>query len=436
MKKKSSWKQFCTVLGFELRSFLTNKGYLGITIFLVVALAVLMFLPRVIGRTPGIPTEGIHPYSASPAVVETSAEKEGTLLLRPGEENATAVEAGFVAAFPAYEIEITGMTDEEIRDALREGEAEAAFLMNDSNTGYTYVVNNLRMYDRNTVIADEMLKSVHTAAEMDKLGVSGMDLARILGTEITHEEEVLNSDQGQNFFYTYIMIFALYMVIIIYGQIVAGSVASEKTSRAMELLITSARTKALMFGKIIAAGLAGLIQLVVIFGAALLFYRINVGSWGENEAISSMFNIPPRLLIFLLVFFVLGYFLYACLFGAFGSTVSKTEDVQMATMPAMFGIIIMFMVVIISISSGSVDNPALVACSFIPFTSPMAMFARIAMGSVPAWQIVLSIGLLVAAVYAVGVLAAKIYRMGVLLYGNAMKPGAVLKALATSEKAK
>ena len=435
MKKDSSWKQFGTVFRFELANFLRNKVFLGLTIFLILGLAVLLFFPRITGRVPGAESaESIMSGMNIPGFAK-EGEKKGTLLVREGEKNPELVPA-FGMAFPEYDVEATELADDEIRAAVSDGKAAGAFLLNEDNTAYNYVVANMKMYDMTPQIADEVLKNVYIAAALEKSGVSGEEAAAIMTTQITHETEVLEHDQSSNFFYTYIMIMALYMVIIIYGQIVAGSVASEKTSRAMELLITSARAKSLMFGKILAAGLAGLIQLTAIFGAALLFFNLNKSYWTGTAVISSMFNIPPYLLVFMLIFFVLGYFLYACLYGAFGSTVTKAEDVQMATMPAMFGILIMFMVVIIGVSSGTVDSTLMKVCSFIPFTSPMAMFARVAMSTVPPWQIALSIAILVATVYAIGVLAAKIYRMGVLLYGNTMKPMAVIKALVTAEKAK
>jgi len=131
----------------------------------------------------------------------------------------------------------------------------------------------------------------------------------------------------------------------------------------------------------------------------------------------------------MLVFFVLGFFIYAFLFGAIGSTASKLEDINTSVMPLTFLFIIAFFVVIFSMSSGSVDNLAIVICSYVPFTSPMAMFTRIAMSTVPWYEIVISIAILIGSVIGVGVLSAKIYRVGVLLYGTTPKIGSIIKAI-------
>ena len=225
------------------------------------------------------------------------------------------------------------------------------------------------------------------------------------------------------------MIFALYMVILLYGQMVATNVATEKSSRAMEVLITSARPTSMMFGKVAASCLAGLIQLLAIFGSAIFFYSLNKEYWGENPIISSIFDMPPELLGYMLIFFVLGFLIYAFLYGAIGSTATKLEDINTSVMPLTFLFIIAFVVVVFSMSSGTVDNTAMRICSYVPFTSPMAMFTRIAMSTVPWYEITISIVILIGSVLGVGVLSAKIYRVGVLLYGTTPRLGSIIKAV-------
>ena len=98
-------------------------------------------------------------------------------------------------------------------------------------------------------------------------------------------------------------------------------------------------------------------------------------------------------------------------------------------MPVTLLLVIGFIVVIYSMSSSDMDNIVMKICSYIPFTSPMAMFTRIAMSSVPAYEIIISVAILIGSVIGIGVLAAKIYRVGVLLYGTSPKLGTVLKSV-------
>lgn len=197
----------------------------------------------------------------------------------------------------------------------------------------------------------------------------------------------------------------------------------------MEVLITSAKPISMMFGKVIASCIAGLVQLGAIFGSALLFYNVNKSHWGDNMIIDSIFNIPPELFAFMLVFFLLGFLIFAFLFGAIASTVSKLEDINTAVQPITFLFIFGFMVVIFSMTSGSVDNVLMKVCSYIPFTSPMAMFTRIAMSTVPWYEVAISIIILIGSTIGTGILSAKIYRVGVLMYGTAPKIKNIIKAV-------
>ena len=199
----------------------------------------------------------------------------------------------------------------------------------------------------------------------------------------------------------------------------------------MELLITSAKTKNLMFGKILGAGCAGLIQLVVIFGSAFVLFNINKGSWADNQIINSIFNMPISIVLYIILFFVLGFFIYAFLYGAVGSLVSKVEDLNTAATPITFLFIIAFMIVMFSLGSGDVDSPLIIAASYIPFTSPMAMFVRITMGDIAAIEIITSVAILIASTVGIGLLSAKIYRLGILMYG---KPVNLISAIKMATK--
>ncbi len=411
-------KQFGKIFKFELKNYLANKVFAGVTIFLVVLLAVVMFFPKIIDAVKGTEDEGDT----------TPGELAVMLVSDTDTDMAEYVSAAFEEAFTDYEVKVVTDSVEQIKQQISDGDAECAFVIDGLST-YTYYVNNLSMYDSNTEIADAVLQNLYQMHAMAESGMSAEQIQDILSMQITHETEMLGKDQMKNYFYTYIMIFALYMVILLYGQMVATNVATEKSSRAMEVLITSAKPVSMMFGKVIASCLAGFVQLLAVFGSAFLFYNLNKESWGDNGIVASIFDMPIELLIFMLVFFILGFVIYAFLFGAVGSTVSKLEDINTAVMPITMLFVIAFMVVMFSLAGNSVDTPVMVVCSYIPFTSPMAMFTRIAMSTVPWYEIAISIAILVASVIGVGVLSAKIYRVGVLMYGNAPKPKDLFKAL-------
>ena len=419
--------QFRKILSFELKNYFTNKIFVGITLFLVAAIAVVMFLPGIMDLVRGDET----PESAgvqSGAEVETAEDDGRAVMLVLLPEDEPELEQVFAAGFPEYRVEAVHGDMDELRRRILAGEAECAFAL-DSSTSYTYLVENLSMIDSNTAVADSILQSYNQMTAMVTGGMTQEQAQQVLAMEITHTQESLGKDQGQNFWYTYIMIFALYMVILLYGQMIATNVATEKSSRAMELLITSANPVSMMFGKVMASCIAGASQILAVFGSALLFYSLSRGQWGDNPVIASIFGMPGDLLVYMLVFFVLGFLIYAFLFGAIGSTASKLEDINTSSMPVTLVFVFAFLVVMFSMSSGNVDSMLMKVCSFVPFTSPMAMFTRLAMSTVPWYEVAVSISVLVISVCAVGVLAAKIYRVGVLMYGTPPKLSAIIKAL-------
>ena len=435
-------KQFGKILKFELKGYMKNKVFVGITIFLVVAIAVVMFIPNMIAifeadydvNGNGTGDNGVSDAGGNHSGIGDDdgdvidADLPVMLICAEDRELAELVKEYFSGVFTGYNITVAEGTLDDVKSEITSGRAECAFVMN-SPSSYTYFVNNLSMYDSNTAIADTVLQEVYRVNAMIQNGLTPEQAGEIMSVQIESETTSLGKDQLQNFFYTYIMIFALYMVILLYGQMVATNVATEKSSRAMEVLITSAKPTSMMFGKVLASCIAGLVQLVAVFGSALIFYNINKSAWGDNMIIQSIFNIPVDLFAFMLIFFILGFLIYAFMYGAIGSTASKLEDINTSVMPITFLFIIAFFVVMFSMTSGSVDTMLMKLCSYIPFTSPMAMFTRICMSTVAWYEIAISIVILIGSTVGIGVLAAKIYRVGVLLYGTPPKIGAILKSI-------
>ena len=410
-------KQFRKIFNFELKYYLKNKVFAGVTVFLVLLIAVVMFFPRI-----------MEAFKSGDDSTESAADLPVMLIKPDLSENTELITKIFAPAFPDYDVRCTDEELDSVKKKILSGDAECAFVMN-GMTSYTYYVNNLSMYDMNTEVADELLRDLYRVNAMVENGMTAEQAGSVMSVQIEKNTESLGVDQMQNYWYTYIMIFALYMVILLYGQMVATNVATEKSSRAMELLITSAKPVSMMFGKVIASCFAGLIQLVAIFGTALVCFSLNKPYWGENMIINSIFNMPPALLGYMLIFFVLGFLIYAFLYGAIGSTASKLEDINTSVMPITMLFVIAFIVVVYSFSAGTVDTLLMKECSFVPFTSPMAMFTRIAMSTVPVYEIVISVAVLAASVIGVGYVSAKIYRVGVLLYGTTPKLGAIIKAV-------
>ena len=412
-------RQFKTIFKYEFKNYLTNKVFVGVTLALIILLGGITFIPRLIGSDDADSTVNIADMPVM--LVSCNTVEAGNL-------DSDIVKTIFAETFKDYNIVVTEENVEAIKEKITSKEAECAFVL-DSYTSYTYYVDNLSLYDTNAETARQVFQNMYRMSAMITEGISPEAAQNIMSVQIEYETQSLGKDQVQNFFYTYIMIFALYMVILLYGQMVASSVASEKSSRAMELLVTSANPTSMMFGKVLSSCLAGLLQLAAIFGTVIVCFNINKTYWDSDGIMAAFFNIPTELLVYMLVFFVLGFLVYAFLYGATGSVVSKLEDLNTAVMPVTLLFIAGFMIVIMTMSSGNTDTLLLKVASYVPFTSPMAMFTRIAMSRVAAYEIAISIAILAVSVVLVGVIAAKIYRMGVLLYGKRPSIGTIISTL-------
>lgn len=418
-------KQFLSIFKFELSNYMKNKMFVGITVVIVLALAIGLSFPRIEKIFKG--DDGNLPIS------EGEKTKLAVAVLNNMDEG-TAI-AIFQSAFgDKYEVKAEAPNEKELTEAVKSGEYDNAIIIT-SPLSYKYITETKGMTDITPTIADEVMVQIYRMSELTSAGVSPDEAQRILSVSVSSDVIVTGKDQTMSFMYTYVILLLLYMSLLLYGQFVSQSVATEKSSRAMEMLITSAKPINLMFGKVLGSGLAGLIQLVVLLFSAFGFYSLNKPFWEGNFIVNSLFDMPIEIMLFAILFFVLGFFIYAFMYGALGSLATRSEDLNTLIMPVTFIFIIAFMVVISAISGGNVDSPLMIACSYIPFTSPMAMFARIAMSTVPKYEIIISLSILVLSEIAIGYLAALIYRAGVLMYGNAPKLKDIFKILKLNKKA-
>ncbi|MGB0304064.1 MAG: ABC transporter permease [Flavobacteriaceae bacterium] len=235
--------------------------------------------------------------------------------------------------------------------------------------------------------------------------------------------------------------YLLFMFIIIYGNMIMRSVIEEKTSRIIEVIISSVKPRALMLGKIFGTTLAGLTQFgiwVILLGAfsvlASGFLGVEIGSGlsvaegaaqlGDNDAqemavmvMREIWQLPlTNLVVMFFLYFIGGYLLYASLYAAIGAAVDSETDTQQFLLPILMPLIIAVYVGVFTV----IDDPhgtVSQVFSFIPLTSPVVMLMRIPFG-VPLWQQIVSVALLFTTFMGTVWFAAKIYRVGILMYGK------------------
>jgi ABC-2 type transport system permease protein len=231
-----------------------------------------------------------------------------------------------------------------------------------------------------------------------------------------------------------LLIVLIFMAIITYGTWVAMSVAEEKGSRVMELMLNAATPLQMLAGKVVGNGAAGLTQYAVILGAAVVgVYAqgpVHELIAGDSGAAPSFGGLSPSVVAGFLILFVLGFAFYSLLYAALGSLVSRQEDVQSATSPLMVLIMVGYFASVAGLNA--IDDTWVQVASFVPFFSPYLMLARIAVGHVAPWEFVLTVVILIASIGLALFAAARIYSAGVLLYGQRVSLRQVLKAARVS----
>lgn len=407
-------RDFFIVLKFEFLNLIKNKAFIISSIIICGLLIVGLTIPTVMNM-----------FSSEPEVEENIVEDiQGDLefgYINTGGvvRNIDVLKGNFLTGnLKEYK------SQDELEKDVKSGEIEGGFII-ESLFKYQYVVENNEMMDSNRYMFEEALINVTRVQELENRGIDFSQVEDLMNIHIESETRVLGKDSAANFAYTYFLIFALYFIIIVYGQLVATSVASEKSNRAMEVLVTSTDSKNLIFGKVIGGALGGLVQMVLIIGVGKLAYMINAAAW--DNRLDDFFNIPISVLLTFSVFGILGYLFYSFIFGALGALVSRTEDISSSATPITITFVAVFFVAMMGMQN--TEGMLLKVGSFIPLSSFMSMFVRVSMGSVTFMEVAISLALLIISTIGIGVFAAKIYRMGTLMYGNPVKLKNAIKML-------
>jgi len=273
---------------------------------------------------------------------------------------------------------------------------------------------------------NEIIETIITAALIPEKSIISdlLSSSPEFKTEILSPEPQRDPEHQLTFFLPYIVTFLFYVVILGSSSMMLNSVTNEKTNRVIEILLTSITPMQLLSGKIIALGLVGLLQTIVWSGTGLFILRLS----GRSFSLPQEFQLPTSILIWGIIFFILGYILYASLMAGIGALVSNIKEASQATT-----ILVIPMVIPLVLLSPIIENPnglLSVILSLFPFTSPVSMMTRLAAGSVPIWQLFAAILLLVLFAFWTIRSVSNLFRAQYLLSGKEFKLNYFFKALA------
>ena len=409
-------KNFKTIFKFELDNYFKSKSYMLLTIIIALIAATLMFIPRIVDSVKG-------EDDSKDSGVESEVNEEdlrNMAIYNPEGLGDMEMLAGYFS-----DAKFTECTSaEEVKKLVEEEKAEGGFVIK-SSTEFDFYVFNKSMDNDDMEVFTEYMRMV---VKMEYCEANNLNLEEYLAVEyaeINVNENILGKDGMQNYWYCYILVILVFMVIIAYGTTIASGITNEKSNRSIEILVTSTSTTALLFGKVLAGVVAAVFQFGLIGAASIGSYQLNKDYL--PNMLGMFLDIPGEVLLTFAIFGIGGFLFYAFMYGALGALVSKIEDLNKTAGSAQMIIMIVYMVTLFGIMDP--DSILMKICSYLPISSYSAMFARVAMGSVAMWEIVLSAALLYASVIGMGILGGKIFRNSTLRYGNPIKLSNALKNL-------
>ncbi|GHU62715.1 hypothetical protein AGMMS49983_04690 [Clostridia bacterium] len=417
------------VFKFEYKGFVGAKSFRVVTIIFVCALLILTFLPEVV-HTIGSLSDGTDKAEKTAAVFVLGEDA------RDSELYTNVFTTDILAqVVPAKWTDGTkeGLTDAQLKEKVGAGDYLFALYYN-GGSGFKFYApgNMLSAYTSLTPLTAYITEVARQAATSELPEGVREDVARVAAINAVPEIVDIGGNAENNFWIGYVLMFFLFYVIMGYSNAVSGAVVTEKTSKAMELLITVAKPVHLMVGKVLGIGFASLTQVAAMVAAAGIGIAVNLPKWKElSPGLFDMLmssNVSGSLIGILLVYFFLGFFVYAFLAAAMGSTVSKPEEAaSIMTMPMLLlagGMILGFLTL-----SGVLNKTLAAGLSYVPFFTPFCMISRYTLGDAGSGSLALGVIVLAVSVCVVAWIAAKIFRMGVMLYGVKATPKQIRQAL-------
>jgi len=413
------------VIRREYLERIRSKAFMIMTLLMPVFMASTILVPTFLSDMKSGVTRRIVLVASNTAIAEavqqelTAPPKPSEQPLRPKDNSGSPAQS----AKPRYAIDIDTNTSDAEREKLRgdisAGKIDGFLWLSDSDLAARKVVYNAKdVTDFGESI--ELRNAVHSAIVKQQLAQKGMNGAEVETVLKPIDFDSVRIEKGKEgasgiavFLVSFTMVMLLYVNVLVYGFAVMRSIIEEKSSRIMEVLLSSVTAKQLLAGKIIGVGAVGLTQIIIWLAIAGAFSLPGVMA---SRSMMSNVHIPMSGILAFGVFFILGYFLYSTMYAALGSMVNSDAEAQQVQWPAMLPII--FAIMLATPVLQHPNSQLAFWTSMVPFFAPILMFVRIMAETPPVWQIALCIALMLLTTWGLLGLSSRIYRVGILMYGK------------------
>lgn len=372
----------------------------------------------------------------APAIVDRLQSAAGgttVAIVDPNEDLSPTLQAALPGELPNGEpqtevvaVESRGAAERGVED----GRYDGTLIPRGSGAETSFVYRSERPGEETQGLR-EALAALAAEQRLRAEGLSGEEISAAFAPAdlrvVATGDAVTGAEYAARYGIVYAFGFVLYMALIMYGNMVAMGVIGEKSTRITEIMTASVRPVEQMTGKLLGVGLLSLTQFGAWAVAGLITLVVDSVRGGEGF---DLVTIPPSTLLLFIVFFMLGFLLYASLFAGLGSLLSRVEDAGPLMAPFSMLLIAGFILTIYAMSDP--DSMVSTVGSFVPFFTPMVMFARMELGDPALWEVILGISLLAATTAATIWAAARLYKAGVLMYGKGPSFAGAMKLLRRS----
>jgi len=387
-----SLRNFSIVFSTVFKEAVKTKAYVYITLGLL-ALSILLF--------------------ASPAIINSFTKESSEETYRIVNHTSLELSEQELAGVPGNWQIVNDASIESLKEEIKVEELTGFFVLEDQAdimqlNIYMPKVNNELLLTLESYIEQKRVASIVAAQSIDPTVVQA------LNAPLQSSYESLYETEPNALLIVYGLIAIMFLAISTYGNNVATAVASEKSSRVMEVMITKVAPVPMMYGKILGIGLASLAQLFIFMGALLLWANLGIFDIPEGSFVQSVIEtITWGTAAYILIFFIIGYFIYATLFAIVGSMVSRPDDLSSATMPIVILLMASLSVEILFVMDYP-EGTLTKVTSYIPFTAPMSVLIRIVYNTIAPVEIIISLVIMILFIALFAAVAAKIYPKGVL----------------------
>jgi ABC-2 type transport system permease protein len=414
-------REFLAVLSYTFRENIRKTSFIASTIIVLILTMLIMIVPGMIKNGTLSNSDNGKDAKQKAVTVQNFYIIDNVDLLK---QDVSVLES----TFENYRIELkTDSEKEALMKQVKEEENKYLLVLSDQSgkLNMDYFINRYGSGPR----SDTLQALVNYLYDSKQLALAGVD--EVTSKKILSTPGITVNELGQGYvkskISSMIIIFVLFFAIYYFGYGIAVSVASEKTSRVMETLITSTNPSNIIFGKTAAMGLLGLSQLTLILLTATITYKLffpkDFTMFGQSLDFSAF---TPLAMIMILIYFILGYLLYAMMNAVAGASVSSSDDVNTAIMPITMISIISFYAAYVPATLPNAGKLTMLT-SIIPFTSPFSMPGRLLSGNVSTAELAGSIVLLIATILLFSWVSVKIYSAAILHYGNRLKISDMIK---------